>query len=82
MHSRSLWIPIGRLPVSRNRALKVLFLENTAKTEGYEPISRQLRTEQALYQTISRQYKTGDMEVFVTALIPVDRSPEGGRFPA
>lgn len=72
---------VGLIPVSRNRALRVQFLENTAKTEGYEPISRQLRTEQALYQTISSQYKTGDMEVFVTALIPVDRTPKGGHVP-
>ena len=72
---------IGETPVAGKRALKVLFLENTAKTEGYEPISRHRRTEQALYQTISSQYKTGDMEVFVTALIPVDRVARGGRIP-
>ena len=72
---------IGEAPVAGKRALKVLFLENTAKTEGYEPISRHRRTEQALYQTISSHYKAGDMEVFVTALIPVDRVARGGRIP-
>lgn len=72
---------VGDLPVPGNRALKVLFLENTAKSEGYGPISRHSRTEQALYQTISSQYKTGDMEVFVTALIPVDRVARGARIP-
>lgn len=72
---------VGSFAMSRTRALKVLFLENTAKTEGYTPISRQMRTEQALYQTISSQYKAGDMEVFVTALVPVDRVARGGRIP-
>jgi hypothetical protein len=72
---------IGTSAMKTGRALKVMFLENTAKTEGYEPISRQMRTEQALYQTISSQYKAGDMEVFVTALVPVDRVPRGGKIP-
>ena len=72
---------VGTTGLSRKRALKVQFLENTAKASGLEPISRHMRMEQALYQTISSQYKTGDMEVFVTALVPVDRASKGGALP-
>lgn len=72
---------IGSYRVAGTRALQVQFLEHTAKTQGYEPISRHFRTEQAVYQTVSSQYKTGDTELFVTALIPVDRQPRTGRVP-
>jgi len=69
---------IGTIPVNGSRALRLLFLENAGKTEGREPISRHNRTEQALYQTISSQYKTGDMEVFVTVLMPEPRGVRTG----
>ena len=58
----------------KNQSLLVFFPETYAKTEGVEPISRHSQTEQAVYQTISSQYRTGDMELFVTMLIPHDRS--------
>jgi hypothetical protein len=65
---------IGDVSVSGRRAMRLLFLEHTAKTEGQEPISRHRRIEQALYQSISSQYNTGDREMFVTVLIPEDRT--------
>jgi hypothetical protein len=64
---------IGTIAVPHTRALRLLFLDHAGKTEGREPISRHFRTEQTIYQTISSQYKTGDVEIFVTALIPCDR---------
>jgi hypothetical protein len=73
---------VASIPVSPARALQVRFLEQTGKTEGREPISRQFRTEQAIYQTISSQYKTGDMEVFVTVLAPCERTGRAHMTPA
>ncbi|MBP1657656.1 MAG: hypothetical protein H6Q31_2257, partial [Bacteroidetes bacterium] len=69
---------IGTTAVPGTRALKLLFLDHTGKTEGQEPISRHNRTEQAIYQSIASQYKTGDMEVFVTVLMPGDRGMRAG----
>jgi hypothetical protein len=56
------------------QSLLVYFPETGAKTEGTEPINRHSQTENAIYQTISSQYKTGDTELFVTILLPHDRS--------
>jgi hypothetical protein len=77
---RAITDSIGTLRVAGSRALRIEFLEQTAKTEGVEPISRSLGKERALYQTLSSQYKAGDMELFVTALVPQDR--ENGTAPA
>jgi hypothetical protein len=55
------------------QSLLIYFLETYAKTVGVEPIHRSYQDEQAIYQTISSQYKTGDTELFVTVLIPHDR---------
>lgn len=59
---------------SNERSLLLYFPETYAKQLGVEPISRSQHLEQAIYQTISSQYKTGDTELFVTVLIPHDRS--------
>jgi hypothetical protein len=56
-----------------NRSLLLVFPETYAKTLGDEPISRSYQQENAIYQTISGQYKAGDTELFVTVLIPHDR---------
>ena len=58
---------------STNCSLLLVFPETYAKTMGMEPISRSNQKEQAIYQTISSQYKTGDTELFVTVLIPHHR---------
>ncbi len=67
---------ITSLQLPRDRALFILFPETYAKSIGVEPISRSHQPEQALYQTISSQYKAGDTEIFVTILIPHDRKEE------
>jgi hypothetical protein len=59
---------------SKEQSLLVYFPETYAKSEGAEPINRHYQTEQAVYQTMSSQYKAGDTEVFVTVLVPHDRS--------
>ena len=56
------------------QSLLVYFPETHAKSEGAEPLNRHSQTEQAIYQTISSQYKPGDSELFVTVLVPHDRS--------
>ena len=58
----------------KDQSLLVYFPETYAKTEGAEPINRHYQTEQAIYQTVSSQYKAGDTEVFVTVLLPHDRA--------
>lgn len=58
---------------SPNRSVLIFFPETYAKTISVEPISRSHQTEQAIYQTISSQYKAGDTELFVAVLIPHDR---------
>jgi hypothetical protein len=59
---------------SPNQSLLVYFPETYAKTEGVEPERRHWQSEQVIYQTISGQYKAGDCELFVTLLVPHDRS--------
>lgn len=58
---------------STEQSLLVCFPETYAKKVGVEPISRSNQTEQAIYQTVSSQYKAGDTEMFVTILIPHNR---------
>jgi hypothetical protein len=67
---------IRTFPFRTNRALLIAFPETYGKTDGVEPISRQHQQEQAIYQTQSSQYKTNDLECFVTLLIPHDRDAE------
>ncbi len=59
---------------SPQQSLLIYFPETYAKTAGVEPIRRSYQDEQAIYQTQSSGYKRGDTEVFVTVLIPHDRS--------
>ncbi len=65
---------IGSFTFPTNRALLIVFPDVYAKTDGVEPIRRQWQSEQAVYQTQSSQYKAGDMECFVTVLMPHDRT--------
>lgn len=66
---------------SRDRALRVVFLENTSKSISREPISRHFLTEETVTQSISSHYNTGDWEVFVTVLVPEDRRQNPGDVP-
>jgi hypothetical protein len=56
------------------KALLVYFPENGGgKQIGTFPVSRHFQDETAIYQTVSRFYRAGDMETFVTILLPHDR---------
>jgi hypothetical protein len=59
-----------------HQSLLVYFPETYAKSEGVEPIRRHSQDEQAVYQTVSSQYKAGDTEVFVTILVPHNRGAD------
>jgi hypothetical protein len=61
-------IPGFKFPTTSS--LLIAFPETYAKAIGVEPISRSNQKENAIYQTISSQYKAGDTELFVTVLIP------------
>lgn len=61
------------LGLPQRSALRVEFLARSARSEGIVPVSRHRQNESALYQSIASQYKTGDMEAFVTVLTPFDR---------
>jgi hypothetical protein len=67
---------------ARRQSLLVAFPETHSKTEGFEPISRHGQNENAIYQTISSQYKAGDAECFVTLLLPHDRAADPQNLPA
>ena len=65
-------VPGYRFPPGRS--LLVFFPETYAKTEGVEDERRHSQQEHVVFQTISSQYKALDMELFVTVLVPHDRS--------
>lgn len=59
---------------SPRQSLLIYFPETDAKSVGREPISRQSQLEQAIYQSVSSSYNTGDYEMFVTVLYPHERN--------
>jgi len=59
---------------SPRQSLLIYFPENEEKQIGREPISRHSQMEQAIYQSASSSYNSGDYETFVTVLYPHDRS--------
>ncbi len=59
---------------SPRQSLLIYFPENEEKQIGREPISRHSQMEQAVYQSASSSYNSGDYETFVTVLYPHDRS--------
>ena len=67
-------VPGYRFPAGKS--LLVCTPETYAKTEGVEPERRHSQQEHVLYQAISSQYKEGDCEVFVSILVPHDRSAD------
>lgn len=70
---------IGSETLPDDRALLVLFPENEGKQIGSYPEKRHYQDEIAIYQTISSQYKAGDLEFFVTVLAPHPRSEDLAR---
>jgi len=65
-------VPGYRFP--KGRSLLVYFPETYAKTEGVEDERRHSQEEHVVYQAVSSQYGALDMELFVTVLVPHDRS--------
>jgi hypothetical protein len=63
---------IGADVLPNNKSLLVYFPENTGKQIGTYNETRHFQDETAIYQTISSLYKAGDMEFFVTVLLPRD----------
>jgi hypothetical protein len=61
---------IGHEALPDDRSLLIYFPENDAKQIGTYPEKRHYQDESAIYQTISSQYQTGDLEFFVTVLVP------------
>ncbi len=59
------------------KALLVYFPENgPGKQIGTFPLSRHFQEETAIHQTVSRFYRAGDTEAFVTILYPHDRNED------
>jgi hypothetical protein len=69
-------VPGYRFPAGQS--LLVYFPETYAKTEGVEDERRHSQTEHIVYQSQSSQYNAGDCELFVTVLVPHDRSVPAG----
>ena len=65
-------VPGYRFPQSQS--LLVYFPETYAKSDGVEDEWRHSQAEHVVYQAESSQYKAGDSELFVTILVPHDRS--------
>jgi len=64
---------IGSVQFPEEKRLLIRFLDSEAKTDGIYVEQRHDQEEHAIYQTISSHYFAGDMEVFVTALVPHGR---------
>jgi hypothetical protein len=61
---------IGNEILSAEKALLIYFPENESKQIGTYMETRHYQDEIAIYQTISSQYKAGDLEFFLTVLVP------------
>jgi hypothetical protein len=67
---------IGTFHPPQTRALLIDFLKAGVRSVGTFPIKRYWQDETAVYQTISSQYKAGQVETFVTALVPHPRGAD------
>ncbi len=67
---------ISGFPLPDTKHLLVYFPETYAKQDAVEPEKRHYQEEQAIYQTISGQYKAGDSEGFITFLIPHEKNED------
>jgi hypothetical protein len=57
-------------------SLVIYFPENEGKQIGSYPERRHYQDETAIYQTVSSQYKAGELEFFVTVLAPHDNGQD------
>jgi hypothetical protein len=67
---------IGKYRPPETRALLIDFLQDGVRSDGTFPIKRYWQDETAVYQTISSQYGAGQVETFVTALLPHTRGAD------
>jgi hypothetical protein len=67
---------IGKYSPPQTRALLVQFLQSGVRTDGTFPIKRYWQDETAVYQAISSHYRAGQVETFVTALVPHARGAD------
>lgn len=65
---------IGTDVLPQDKSLLIHFPESTGKQIGTYPEQRHFQDETGIYQTISSFYNIGDMEFFVTILLPHDKS--------
>jgi hypothetical protein len=63
---------IGADVLPNNKSLLIYFPESAGKQIGSYNETRHFQDETAIYQTISSFYNAGDMEFFVTVLLPRD----------
>jgi len=63
---------IGRYKVGGSQNLLIYFPETYAKEDSFEQEIRHFQNELCIYQTTSSHYKMGDVEFFITFLIPHD----------
>ncbi|MFH0945021.1 MAG: hypothetical protein V2A76_07470 [Planctomycetota bacterium] len=61
----------------RNRALRIRFLQQGIRRDGTFLLMRTRQQETAVYQTISSHYQAGQVETFVTLLVPTERATAG-----
>lgn len=71
-------VPGYKFPAGQS--LLVYFPETYAKSEGVEDERRHSQAEHVVYQSQSSQYKAGDCELFVTVLVPHERSVPAASF--
>jgi hypothetical protein len=67
---------IGAFHPPQTRVLLIDFLQTGVRRAGTFPIKRYWQDESAVYQTVSSQYKMGQVETFVTALVPHPRGAD------
>jgi hypothetical protein len=60
----------------QDQALLINFLQKGIRSDGVFPIRRARQDELAVYQTISSHYIAGQVETFVTALVPIVRGTQ------
>jgi hypothetical protein len=63
---------IQSVKLPQGKRLLIQFLDNDAKQDSLYTQSRHFQEEKAIYQTRSSHYRAGDLEVFITVLIPHD----------
>jgi hypothetical protein len=67
---------INAFALPTTKSLLIYFPESSAKTIGTYPEKRHYQDETAIYQSISSHYNPGDLEVFITILLPLPKGTQ------